>query len=294
MTTIVSAVFNNLYGTSYGGRPSRETHYYSSLKTLTRMTDANFVVYSNETDKLSTFLTDNLQTNTEITLLSYNLQNISCYDKIQKIKNIEEIKQSVRCFELQYLKIFWLLNNLSLLNDNDYIYWFDAGLSYSGLIPDKYLNLAGGTYYDKYFNSNLYNNKFLQRLIEYTGDKFFVVAKNNTTFYWSNTIPDRYYTNLCKDHHIIGGFFGGKKLIVEIICNKFLTLLDELLDHETELYSEEQIMTALYYNNIDIFKPQFFDLWWHEDNIANLFEGKEQEILSNNRSFYRVLEDLNC
>lgn len=294
MITIISAVFNNLYGTPYGGRPSRETHYYSSLKTLTKMSDAKFIVYSNETDKLSTFLTDNILSDVEMTLISFDLKNIPVYDKIQKLKNLEEMKQSVRCFELQYLKIFWLLNNLQNINDTDYIYWFDAGLSYSGLIPDRYLNPSGGTYYDKYFNSSLYSNTFLNCLIQYTGDKFFAIGKNNTTFYWSNTIPNQYYTNLCKEHHIIGGFFGGKKTIVQNICNQFLDLLNQLLDNEKELYSEEQIMTALYYNNISLFKPHFFDLWWHEDNIGNLFEGKEKEILSNNRSFYRILEDLNC
>lgn len=291
--TIVSAIFNQLHGTDFGGRPSRETHYYSSLKTLARMSDANFIVYTNEAEKLSIFLKDNIDSNTNITLIPFDLKSAPHQEKIQKLKNIEEMKQSFRCFELQYLKIYWLLNHLPK-NDDDYIYWFDAGLSYSGLIPDKYLNVSGTTYYDKYFNSSLYNNHFLNCLTQYTDDSFFVVAKNNTEFFWSHTIPDKYYQVINKDHHIIGGFFGGKKHIVNIIGNKFIDLMLQLLDHETELYSEEQIMSALYYNNTDLFKPIFFDLWWHEDNIKNLFDGKEKEILSKHRSFYRVLEDLNC
>lgn len=291
--TIISAVFNNLHGTDFGGRPSRETHYYSSLKTLARMSDANFIVYTNEPEKLSTFLKDNVDTNTDITIIPFDLKSAPHQEKIQKLKNIEEMKQSFRCFELQYLKIYWLLNHLPK-NNEDYIYWFDAGLSYSGLIPDRYLNVAGNTYYDRYFNSNLYTNKFLTCLLNYTGDKFFVIGKNNTEFFWSQTIPDHYYTNLCKDHHIIGGFFGGQKTIVNNIGNKFIELMLKLLDQETELYSEEQILSALYYNNLDLFKPIFFDLWWHEDNVKDLFNGREQEIMSKYRSFYRVLEDLNC
>ena len=51
-----------------------------------------------------------------------------------------------------------------------------------------------------------------------------------------------------------------------------------LLDQEIELYSEEQIITALYYNHPELFQSIFFDLWWHEDNIANLYEGKESEV----------------
>ena len=106
------------------------------------------------------------------------------------------------------------------------------------------------------------------------------------------TIQDKYYTNLCKEHHIIGGFFGGQKLIVNTICNKFLELLMSLLNEENELYSEEQIMTALYYNHPELFQSIFFDLWWHEDNIANLYEGKENEVLSKSKSFYKILEEL--
>jgi hypothetical protein len=291
-TTIVSAIFNNLHGTDYGGRPSRETHYYSSLKTLTRMSDAKFIVYTNEVEKLEAYLKDNVDSATDITLIPFDLNSTPHKEKIQKLKNLEEMKQSFRCFELQYLKIYWLLNHLPK-NNTDYIYWFDAGLSYSGLIPDKHLNVAGNTYYDKYFNSHLYNNHFLKCLIDYTKDKFFVIAKNNTEFFWSQTIPDKYYTNLCKDHHIIGGFFGGQKLIVNTICNKFLELLMSLLNQEHELYSEEQIITALYYNDTELFQSIFFDLWWHEDNVANLFEGKEKEVLSKSKSFYKILEELN-
>jgi hypothetical protein len=292
-TTIVSAIFNNLHGTDYGGRPSRETHYYSSLKTLTRMSDAKFIIYTNEPEKLGTYLKENGDAATDITLIPFDLNSTPHKDKIQKLKDLEEMKKSFRCFELQYLKIYWLLNHLPQ-NDTDHIYWFDAGLSYSGLIPDKHLNIAGNTYYDKYFNSHLYNNNFLKCLIDYTKDKFFVIAKNNTEFFWSQTIPDKYYTNLCKEHHIIGGFFGGQKLIVNTICNKFLELLMSLLNQENELYSEEQIMTALYYNDPNLFQSIFFDLWWHEDNVANLFEGKENEVLSKSKSFYKILEELNC
>lgn len=291
--TIVSAIFNNLHGTDYGGRPSREVHYYSSLKTLSRMSDAKFIVYTNEIDKLNAYLKENGDSPTDITLIPFDLNSTPHKEKIQKLKNLDDMKKSFRCFELQYLKIYWLLNHLPK-NDTDYIYWFDAGLSYSGLIPDKHLNIIGNTYYDKYFNSHLYNNNFLKCLIEYTKDKFFVIAKNNTDFFWSQTIPDTYYTNLCRDHHIIGGFFGGQKSIVNNICNKFLDLLMSLLDQETELYSEEQIMTALYYNNPELFQSIFFDLWWHEDNIANLYEGKESEVLSKSKSFYKILEELNC
>jgi len=292
MTTIVTAIYNNLYGTTYGGRLSRETHYLSSLKTLMRMSEARFVIYTNDTSRVETFLKDNIQPEVQYSIIYQDLATTPHKDKIDKLKNIEEIKQSFRCFELQYMKIFWLMQNLPT-NETEYVYWFDAGLSYSGLIPDKYLNIDGPTYYDKYFNSPLFNNRFLYNLKHKTNDKFFVIAKNNTDFFWSHTIPQPFYNNYCADHHIIGGFFGGKKSIVQKVCNLFIDLLTQLLDSCKELYSEEQILTALYYNYSEDFIAEFFDLWWHESNVANLFDGKEAEMLSKNKSFYKILESLN-
>jgi hypothetical protein len=292
MTTIVTAVYNNLYGTTYGGRPSRETHYLSSLKTLMRMTDARYIIYTNDTEKVETFLKDNIENSVNYVIIPQDLSSTPDKEKIDKLKNIDEMKQSFRCFELQYMKIHWLLHNLPN-HSNEYIYWLDAGLSYSGLIPDKYLNIDGPTYYDRYFNSSLFNNKFLHNLRQFSQDKFFVVAKDNTEFFWSHTIPESYYTQYCNHRHIIGGLFGGQKNIVEKICSNFLQLLSQLLDQEKELYSEEQILTALYYRDMGSFNPHFFDLWWHESNIANLFNGREQDILSKYKSFYKVLEALN-
>jgi hypothetical protein len=292
MTTIVSAVYNNLYGTNYGGRPSREVHYLYSLKTLMRMSDAKYIIYTNDTQKVDNFLKENIEQTVQHAVITQDLVSTPNKSKIDKLKNLDEIKESFRCFELQYMKIYWLLQNLPS-SEEDYIYWFDAGLSYSGLIPDKYLNTEGPTYYDKYFNSSLFNNKFLHALKNYSTDKFFVVAKNNTNFYWSGTIPQKYYTEYCADHHIIGGFFGGKQKIVKKVCLIFLDLLDKLLDSEKELYSEEQILTAVYYNNKELFQTKFFDLWWHESNIANLYNGEEEKILSQYNSFYKILEFFN-
>jgi hypothetical protein len=46
----------------------------------------------------------------------------------------------------------------------DYYYWIDAGLSHTGLIPDKYLSGVG---YEQYFESSLFNNKLLDNLVRF-------------------------------------------------------------------------------------------------------------------------------
>lgn len=293
MTTLVTAIYNNLHGTSYGGRQSREIHYTHSLKTLMNIPNVKLIIYTNDYVNINTYLKNNIDNkNIEYSIIEKSLDSLPNKDKLDKLKNLEAIKTSTRCFELQYLKILWLLDNLPN-NDDDSIYWIDAGLSYSGLIPDKYLNINGNTYYDKYFNCSLFNEKFIQNLIRFTDNKFFVIAKENVNFFWDQTIPEKFYTTYCRDRHIIGGLFGGKKQIVKIVCNKFIELLNVLLTECSILYSEEQVLSALYYNNPEYFQSKFFDLWWHEDNIKSLFNGKEQEILKDNKSFYKILEELN-
>jgi len=293
MTTLVTAIYNNLYGTTYGGRPSRETHYTHSLRTLMKIPNVKFIIYTNDYLKVSEYLTNNLDSKTvDYTIIEQDLSTVPNKDKIDKLKNIEYTKTSTRCLELQYLKIFWLLDNLPNNND-DFIYWIDAGLSYSGLIPDKYLNTSSHHYYDKYFNCSLFNEKFIENLKTFTNNQFFVMAKENVNFFWDQTIPQKYYTKYCADRHVIGGLFGGKSNIVQKVCNEFIALLNRLLDDDPILYSEEQILSTIYYNHPDYFQAKFFDLWWHEDNIKNLFDGRETEILRENKSFYKILEEFN-
>lgn len=293
MTTLVTAIYNNLHGTTYGGRPSRETHYTYSLRTLMKIPNVKFVIYTNDYLKISEYLTNNLDSKTvDYTIIERDLATVPNKEKIDKLKDIEYTKTSTRCLELQYLKIFWLLDNLPNNND-DFIYWIDAGLSYSGLIPDKYLNVSSHHYYDKYFNCSLFNEKFIENLKRFTDNQFFVMAKENVNFFWDQTIPQKYYTKYYSDKHIIGGLFGGKANIVQKVCSEFIALLNRLLDDGPILYSEEQILSAIYYNHPDYFQAKFFDLWWHEDNIKNLFDGREAEILRENKSFYKILEEFN-
>ena len=42
----ITTIYSNLYGTEYGGRPSRKEHYRYSLLSLMRM-NADFVCYTN-------------------------------------------------------------------------------------------------------------------------------------------------------------------------------------------------------------------------------------------------------
>lgn len=289
IANIVSAVYFDLHGTDLGGRPSRNDHYLYSLKSIMKMKDCHFFIYTNDVNKLEQFLQTHV-VNTAYNIILYDLYNTEYREKINAIKDCEATRRSDRCIELQYSKFTWLNNHLE---DTDYSFWFDAGLCYSGIIPDKYLNINLDSYYEHYYGSEIFSNNFIYNLIKNTKNKFTVCAKNNTDYYWDGTIPHKYYQSYNTNYHIIGGFFGGDTNITKIICEKFKYLTNELITSETYLYTEEQILTCLFYNYRDFFNPQYFDIWWHENNTRGALESQEEadSLLSKAKSFYKILEN---
>lgn len=291
---IVTAIYNGLFGTDLGGRPGRQEPYKYSLKSLLQMTQADFVCYTSEDDidDLKKFFYENHGFSEErIKFKLFDLRNIKgLTKKINELKNLEQTKKSDRCFEIQYSKFYWLL--AESYEDYTHLYWFDAGLCHNGLIPFKHLNGDGKTQFDKLYTSHLFNDKFLDNLVKHSQDKISIVTKNNVKHFWSQTIPKKYYNNHSAELHIIGGFFGGKKDNVIQYCGYFLELLGKLLNDEEQLYFEEQIMSALYYNNPELFNTFYFDLWWHEDQIITGISDMSKYI-GEQRSFYKILEELN-
>jgi hypothetical protein len=292
-TKIVTSIYSDLHGTDLGGRASRGSHYRYSLKTILKMTDADFVCYTseNEIESLKDFfyVQNNIPEN-KLIFKVFDLRNFSLTEKINKIKNVEEVKASDRCVEIQYSKFLWCLEESKIGNYQN-IYWFDAGLSHNGLFPDKYMN-SGVGYWETYYETKLINNQLLHNLINFTGDKIVVCAKENLNNYWSGTVPQKYYNNHCMDRHIIGGFFGGKNQNIKSYCGIFFNYLNDLLENETILYFEEHIMSLIYYNHPELFQSKFFDTWWHEN--SNIPGINMEEYMTTRKSFYKIMEELNA
>ena len=290
-TKIVSAIYFDLYGTSLGGRPGRNDHYLYSLNSIMNISNAEFIVYTNDKNKIDTFYQEFYPDKVDrLSTIEYDLYNTEYSSKINKIKDIESTKQSVRCIELQYSKLSWIKLNA---HDCDYIYWIDAGLCYSGLIPDKYLNIHTGKYFDSYYGSNIFTNELLNNLNNYTNNQVFVCAKENRDFYWDSSIPCKYFIDDCQScYHIIGGLFGGYLSSINYICDKFSILTNTLLDNEPVLYSEEQILSCLFFSYPNYFKHKMFHIWWHENNISGAMPKEDGlELLKRIRSFYKIIEE---
>jgi hypothetical protein len=290
-TKIVTAIYDNLFGSDLGGRINRGGHYRNSLKSLLKMSDADFVCYTSEEeiqDLKNFFYVVNNISPEKLIIKPFDLRNFEFTEKINKIKNLDETTKSDRCIEIQYSKFVWVNNEID--NDYDNIFWFDAGLSHTGLIPPKYMDETKG-YWEKYYESSLFNNIFLKNLINHCGDKVFVCAKENVMNYWSGTVPEQYYNQRDMSYHIIGGFFGGKGEKVSEYCELFKKYTNQLLDNEPILYHEEHVMCLMFYNHNEMFNPKYFDIWWHEgERISGI---DMEEYTKTRKSFYKVIEELN-
>ena len=284
----ITSIYSDLHGTEFGGRPNRGTHYRYSLLSLLKMTDADFLCYTSDreiNDLTKFFYEDNGVSSDKLKLEIFDIGNTKFKDLILQHKNIEEVKHSDRCVEVQYSKFHWWWKEDK---SYDYYYWIDAGLSHCGLIPDKYLTEVGPM--RCYYESNLFNNTFLKNLIEDTGDKFILLGKENDRNYWSGTVDPKWYTTYDRSIHIIGGLFGGHRDKWDNIVNIFENYLEKLLTTEKITYHEEVIMTLMYFNHKELFERKHFDIWWFKGNAP---AGVTDELFENNKSFYKMLEEFN-
>jgi hypothetical protein len=283
----ITCIYSNLGGTDFGGRHSRHYHYKISLLSLLKMSNADFLCYTSEEelkDLENFFYYINGISKNQLKFKTFDLKKTKYFKTISKFKNLDEVREGDRCYEIQYNKFFWMMNEDW---SYDYYYWIDAGLSHCGVIPDKYLiNAPNET---KYYNTDLFNNVFLEKLVEKTGDKILIIGKENVRNYWMYTIPQEFYNNFSMDHHIIGGIFGGKSEICKKYLEMFNGVLLKIIKTTKKLWFEENFMSLLYYNNKEMFRCFFFDTWWHENCGV---EDLPNNYFIKNKSFYKVLEDI--
>jgi hypothetical protein len=283
---IMTSIYSDLYGSELGGRDGRKDHYRFSLLSLLKMSQADFICYTSDREindlKEFFYVTHNVSED-RLKFILFDLKTNEYSELINSVKDIEGIKKSDRCYDIQYAKFSWFKNEDK---SYDYYFWFDAGLSHTGLIPNKYLSAPG---YRFYYEASLFNDTFLTNLINYADDKFVMVAKENSRNYWEGTVDSKFYTTYDNSVHVIGGFFGGKKELWDKVVKQFDEYVRLVIPEEKKLFYEEHYMSLMYQNHKDWFKSLNFDIWWHEDN----FKEGTKEFFEKNKSFYKILEELN-
>jgi hypothetical protein len=287
---IITAIYSNLYGTDFGGRPNRNGHYRWSLLSLLKMSDADFICYTSESefdDLQNFFYNENNVDKNKLNIVKYDLNNHHFLNLFKKYKDYDGARKSDRCIEIQYMKFIWFRNE-DLSYDN--YFWIDAGLSHCGLIPNRYLE-KHGIHNSQYYSSELFNNTLLNNLINNTKDRFTIISKENQRNYWSGTVNPKHFNEYNASRHVIGGLFGGKKELWINIVDIFEKYVHQVTESDKYLYHEEDIMTLMFRNHPELFYSYEFDTWWHEDErIAGLVMS---EHLKDNKSFYKILEELN-
>lgn len=289
----ITAIYSNLWGTELGGRPSRQNHYRWSLLSLLKMSNADFVCFTSEeeySDLSNFFYKENNIDTKKLILKVFNLQENKYKDLIKKYKNIELTKKGDRCVEIQYMKFAWTYSEINSGSLYDYYFWIDAGLSHCGLVPSRYLSLTGPNNRG-YYESSIFNNKLLDNLVLNTENKFTMIGKENQRNYWSGTVNPKHFSKYNNSIHIIGGLFGGKREIWLKVIPLFESYLTKVTESDGRLYHEEDVMTLLYRNHEELCYRYHFDTWWHEEEKITGIDINEH--LKINKSFYKILEELN-
>ena len=287
-TNFITAIFSNLNGTKFGGRPNRFGHYRWSLLSILKMSEAHFTCYTSEEELEELkkfFFVENEIKEEQLEIIPFDLENHFFKKLFDEYKNFESAKTSDRCIEIQYMKFFWCLKHL---NGYDKVYWIDAGLSHCGLIPNKYLSLTG-PHNRGYYESTLFNNNLLNNLNKFSENKFVLIGKENFRNYWSGTVNSIHFTNYDNSMHIIGGIFGGDYNLWENVVNLFEKYVYKITINDNILYHEEDIMKVMYRNNPELFKVLEFDTWYHQDAPI---PGLSEDHFEKNKSFYKILEEL--
>ena len=283
---IITCIYSDLSSLNMGGRSHRKDHYRFSLLSLMKMSNEDFLCYTSEREiedlKNFFYILHNVSEE-KLKFEVYDLTNSDYADVLNPMKEPSVSSVSDRSYEIQYSKFSWYNKEDK---SYDYYFWFDAGLSHTGLIPDKYLSGKG---YQVYFESSLFNDNFLNNLLNYCEDKFVIVAKENSRNYWEGTVDNQYYNVYDNSVHIIGGFFGGKKELWEKVVPTFDQYVKLILPVQKKFFYEEHFMSLMYQNHKEWFKTLNFDIWWHEDN----FKEGTKEFFEQNKSFYKILEELN-
>jgi hypothetical protein len=278
-TKFITCIYNKNRNIGLDGHDSRKWRYYESLISLLKMTNADFTCYTSEDEieELKIFFYDKKGISQEkLELKVYDLRNTKFKYLIDKYKNN---KFPNRCFEIQYSKLHWWWNEDKTY---DYYYWIDAGLSFTGLFPKKYMN--------GYYESVLFNNEFLKNLIEFTGEKFFIIEKENIKHRWSQSIPSKWYNTFDDSKHVIGGLFGGKKEVWEKVVKIFEEKVPVIINEDEKIYFEEQFLSWMNVDYKDIFVRKQFDTFYIKENSPIKYPDS---YFDENISFYEIIEGFN-
>jgi len=280
---IISGIFTGLINTKFGGRPPYfNQRYYQGLSYLGGNTQQKIVyVKPEDLDKVKEVLSHKLteEEYQRYTLIPFNLEDQIFNEKLLKVREKEGFPYD-RCPQVQYGKFEWMSNHI---DEDEYIWWVDAGLICDHLFPTKYMSNPEEI-------KKILNDEFFENLKSRVGTKNYFICGDRHRVYQHGKPNIKYFKQNYQDrYHTIGGFFGGYSKTFKNFINDFNVKADEILN-DVVLYSEETIMEIIFSEQIDNCYYDDFTTWRHEsspdyrngtDNFRLEFDQKHKPFYCN-------------
>jgi len=278
---IITGLYLNMFGTKFGGRyKSFKNRYLTGLANLSGNSQKKIVyVKPDDFNEVKNFLSKKLK-NEELNLyhlIPFDLKNQTYHNDIQRLKT-ENGYLDDRCLEIQYGKLQWMLNHI---DEDDYVWWIDAGLVCTHLFPLKY---------SEDFNNakKIFNDEYFKKLEERINKKVYFICGDRKRYYAHGAPLEKYFEkNYQNRYHPIGGFFGGYHTSLKTFLNKTNDKIKLVLD-DNRLNSEEMIMEITFSEDIDNHVYDDFTTWRHEDSgdFVKLDENSKKDFINKHRPFY--------
>lgn len=285
--TFVTCIYDDLYGTEFGGRAHPARKYYFGLESALKM-ETPIVIYTwpKDVEKASNHFKEFLgeeKFKKLIKVEGYDLYETEIRETIKIAMENNPWVSGDRSYDVMLGKFLMIERAIkSNFFNSEFFFWMDAGLSSQALFPDKYLDLESA---DKRWSyCSLFTTKVPEKLIKGSEDKV-LFLKINAVGYW---FDENHLAQGDGGWYIIGGLFGGKKEEMLKLSSQSIDSFMDFQKNKNTFYSEEQILTILYSHNKQDYNVIEFDTWYHEnagDWVQNIIIGK--------KNFYKIFEDFN-
>lgn len=270
MTQVVTSIYFGQEEFPYYTWPwrARLERYLYSLIQLTKM-EVPVICYVND-------YTEPLVKELELknlTIINKHLKDFEYSDSLKQIKSKHKeekdyLQSNLRKMyhEVDYGKINIIKDHYL---DKEYTYWFDSGLSFWSLWPNKYNdNTIDGMSHTKtnYQFDKVFNKELITNINKFIGDKLICLGNRGGA---NRLAFDTFNTTV--NFNMIGGIIGGNKKHIPTFLSEFNSLTTEMFNKNT-IINKEIILSVLATRRPELFKTWLFDTWYHEDSGVHIPE----------------------
>lgn len=284
----VTAIYTGLEGTRFNGNAQGGIYdrYKQSLRSLAaggyRIACFTAAAHMEE-------LTEYYKDYPNLTLIPFELENYVLHNAIESIKDknskyITDDSWRSRCVEIMWGKVSWLSSFYSEMDEDDSIFWIDAGIFHGGLISNTMRSANSKDFYD--FDTITQQRNLFDDLVKYADGKFLNIRSQQV-----NHGSDDYHEIFKKrpEYGICAGIFGGKKKQILEYISAFGIVAVTVLGHDI-LLKEEELMYFIHQDPEfqHFFKTFEFNNWYHEDWGAPLYDPNKHVSFSD---FFKVIRE---